>query len=394
MRLVYLILGFVEIHVNEENKTLLLNACMEHKLSYSDVLIDEYGGIYVKFKLHDFKRFSLIAQACGIEFSTVRSGGLPIYLMGYKLRFGLLLGCVCMALLIGYFSSIIWDVRIMGNNTVTVKEIKDMLATHGVSVGERIEGIDVDKIQNSILIESDSISFISINLSGNVAEVKIIENVSPNKTESRIGFANIVAKKSGIITDIRSYEGNVVSKSGQVVNAGDILISGLYDSNIYGFRYTRASGEVMAKTVEEYYIEIPLIYDEKCYTGDVNYEKYLNFFGKNFNISKKGGKGIYIYDTIYSVDSYTLIGEYELPISIATVSRHEYETVSATRTIEEAEALAYLELEKQISSSGAEFLIKKTVTPHIGEESFSIHCVVVYIENIAETREFFVDLEN
>ena len=88
------------------------------------------------------------------------------------------------------------------------------------------------------------------------------------------------------------------------------------------------------------------------------------------------------------------MGQFELPISITTTSFYEYETVSAPRTAQEAEELAYLELEMLISSSDAEFVLKKTVTPSLNEDSFSIHCVVVYIENIAETREFFVDTEN
>ena len=102
----------------------------------------------------------------------------------------------------------------------------------------------------------------------------------------------------------------------------------------------------------------------------------------------------YIYDTIYSVGNFSLFDNEGLPISMSTVSYHEYEIVHADRSLEEAEKLAYLELDRQISSSGAEFLIKKTITPKVTDDSFILHCVVTCIENIAITNEFFVDLEN
>ncbi len=394
MRLVYGLVGYVRIKCQDEYKNCALNICMEHHIPYTDVALDEFGCIYFTFKYYDFKKFRSIAVAQGVEFEKIASGGLPHFLYGFRHRTGLMAGMILGIALVVYFSGIIWDVRIAGNSTVTTGRIEEILEEHGVSAGKRIRGLDVDEIQNKILIESDEISFIAINLSGNIASVEIRENKKTEEKPSGVGFVNIVAKKSGIIEDVRVYEGNVMVKSGETVNKGDILIGGVYDSQTEGFRYTRASGAVMAKTVEEYYIEIPLKYEKKQYTGVVNYEKYLNFFGKTFNISKKCGKDVYLYDTIYNVDSYALMDKTVMPISISTVSFHEYEMVRFERTVAEAEALAYLELEKIISQSGAEFLIKKTVTPRITDDCFSIHCVVVYIEDIAKVSEFFVDLQN
>ncbi len=394
MRVLYSLVGFVEIEVCELNKNNVLNICMENLIPYTDVILDECGNIRMKLKYHDYRRLKRVADSFAVSFSVVRFGGLPAFLLKYKYRYGLMAGLVAACALALYFSSIIWDIRIVGNNSITTAELEGVLASYGVCVGKRISDIDVDKVQNQILIESQDISFIAINLSGNVASVEIIENQKGEDKLSGYGFANVVAKKSGVIEDVRSYVGNVVVKSGQIVNEGDLLISGLYDSNRVGFRYTRAAGEVMAKTVEEYYIEIPLKYEKKQYTGVVNYEKSLNFFGKTFNILKKGGNGVSLYDTIYNVDNCSLPWNTDVPISVTTVSYHEFELVEAERSVDEAETLAYLELERRISSSGAEFVIRKTVTPHVGDDSFSIHCVVVYIENIAQTSEFVVDMQN
>ncbi len=394
MSLVYGLVGYVKIEVDEKYKNDVLNICMEYRIPYSKLSQDEFGNISFELKYFDYKKVTQIAEKNKIEFTVLKMGGLPSVALKYKYRFGLIIGVILSFALVIFASNIIWDVRVVGNSSITTGEITQMLEEYGVSVGKRISGIDVDKIQNQILIDSNDISFIAINLSGNIASVEIRENRKPQEHQSSMGFANVVAKKSGIIQDVRAYVGNVVVKSGQLVKEGEVLISGLYDSNVVGIRYTRAAGEVMAKTVEEYYIEIPLKYVKKHYTGVVNYEKSLNFFGKTFNISKKGGKDVSLYDTIYNVGNYSYSGSAGMPISVTTISYHEYEIITAERTVEEAEALAYYELDKKISSSGAEFLLKKTVVPSVNEDFFSLKCIVVYIENIARTNEFFVDTEN
>ena len=98
----------------------------------------------------------------------------------------------------------------------------------------------------------------SINIIGTHAEVQIREyEESKKEQETGVLGANIVAGKSGLVEDVRVYQGNVVVSSGMYVEKGDLLVSGLYDSERVGFRYTRASGEVMARTTSEILIEIP-----------------------------------------------------------------------------------------------------------------------------------------
>lgn len=394
MRFVYYLLGGVRVKVEVPQAVDALNLCMDESIPYSSFSADPCGSVTFVVKAFDIKRFERSMLGRGIEFEAVDRVGLPFFLARFKYRFGLMTGSLIAILLIIYFGSIIWDIRIVGNETLTTAELCKMLDDHGVSVGKRYSGIDVNRVQNQIQIESDDIGFISINISGNVVNVEIRENKIGEDKTGGLGFANVVAKKSGIIEDVRGYVGNVVVKAGQVVDKGDLLISGIYDSKTVGVRYTRAAGEIMARTVEEYHVEIPLKYARKQYTGVVNCEKSLNFYGKTFNIFKKYRNNIYLYDTIYTVDNCGISGAEEIPVGITTVSFHEYKIVEAERTPEEAEALAYAELERRIAESGIEFLVKKTVTPRLNEDSFSLHCVVVCIENIAKTSEFYVDPQN
>ena len=111
------------------------------------------------------------------------------------------------------------------------------------------------------------------------------------------------------------------------------------------------------------------------------------------NISKKGGNEGGFYDKIDIVEDYSILGVIDTPFSLKTERYLEYETVSVTRTPEEAEELAYFSLECRLAALAEDtVLIKKTVTPMARDDRFMLHCVIVLIENIAQTSEFEVEL--
>ena len=182
--------------------------------------------------------------------------------------------------------------------------------------------------------------------------------------------------------------------AGKYVNKGDLLVSGLFDSVQEGFRFTRASGEVFARTVEEFIIEIPYEYEGKEYTGVEYCDKYLIFFDYSMNILKNSGKDDALYDKINIVENCSLFGMIKTPLKIRKERYLEYSTVWKTRSPESAELLAYFELESKLSSlSSSATLIKKSITPYQREDRFILHCTIVLIENIAQTKEFDVDLD-
>ena len=111
------------------------------------------------------------------------------------------------------------------------------------------------------------------------------------------------------------------------------------------------------------------------------------------NISKKGGNEGALYDKISIVEECSIFDLIDTPFSLKTERYLEYEAVSLARTPEEAENLAYFNLECRLAGMAEDsILVKKTVTPLIREDRFILHCVIVLIENIAETEEFEVEM--
>ncbi len=393
MNISYYLLGSVTIFADFDNITSILNLCMCKSIAYTDFYTGK-DGVTLRFRLAEFKKIKREAEGHGISFTVLKRSGIPVILEKYKLRVGLFLGIIISAVLIFFANRFIWDIEVTGNEDLTSKDVKSYLSRYGISVGSYIPRTNTDKIENRILINSDRISWISINIIGTVAHVEIREREEPTAESVMTKPANLVAKKSGIIEEVRLFRGKAVVGAGRYVNKGELLVSGLFDSVQVGFRYTRAAGEVYARTVEEFYIEIPYEYEGKCYTGEEYSNKYLNFFDNSMNISKKCGNEGSLYDKIYIVENYSLFDNLLTPFSITTERYLEYETVSMMRTPEVAEELAYFALEERLSGMAEEtVIIKKTVTPLARDDRFLLHCTLVLIENIAELSEFEVELE-
>ena len=392
MNLSYFFLGSVYISADYDNITPLLNLCMYESIPYTDFKA-ERDKVILRFRMSAFKKLRREADARGICYTVEKKSGLPLILGKYRYRAGLMLGIALSAFLVFASHQFVWDIEVVGNEKMTSGEVVSLLDEYGFSVGSRISSVNTDKIENKILIDSDEISWLSINIVGTVATVEVRERAAAESQSVSQRPANLVAKKSGIIEEVRIFRGKAMVGAGKYVEKGELLVSGLFDSVQEGFRYTRAAGEIYARTTEEFYIEIPYEYEGKTYTGGGYSNKYLNFFDFSMNISKKGGNEGALYDKISIVEECSILGVVDTPFSLSTERYLEYETVSLTRTPEEAEDLAYFNLECRLAQlSENAILIKKTVTPLMREDRFILHCVIVLIEDIAKTQEFEVEI--
>lgn len=391
MNLTYFLLGCVTVRADHDNIAALLNICMYYCIPYTD-FTPENEGVRLTFRLSSFRKLKKEADARGISYEIVTRGGLPVSLNKYKYRFGIFLGVLLSVTLVFLSERFVWDINVAGNESITTGEVRELLAAEGFSVGTYIPHANTDRIENNILMNTDRISWMSINIIGTVAEVQIRELAAPKTEDAALTPANLIAKKAGLVENVRILRGNVVANAGKYVEKGDLLVSGLYDSLQLGIRHVRAAGQVFARTTTEFYVEIPYDYEEKVYIGDEYCDKNLNFFDYSINILKNSGKGEALYDKIDIVENFCFPDGKETPFGLHTVKYLEYETVKMRRTPEEAENLAYFELSQKLAEAAEDnTMLKKTVIPMVKEDSFVLMCSVVMIEDIAEVSEFVVE---
>ena len=240
---------------------------------------------------------------------------------------------------------------------------------------------------------SDRIGWLSINMDGTVARVQVIEHIEGESEGDGISEgklpANLVAVRDGQIEYLELYHGNAVVKVGQAVKAGELLVSGLYDSQSGGIRITRAAGRVLARTERTVQIEIPFAYTEKVYEDAVLQEFEIHFFDFSKKIFKNSRNSDTLCDIIKYNSTLGRLGNNRLPVSLSRTEMHPYVLEARERTAEEALALAYMEIEGELSRLSNEvLLLQKTITTEIGETSVTLICTVTCLENIAVVQEF------
>lgn len=384
------IFGYVSLSAERARAHEIMNLCMERGYVYRDLRF-EGDRIYFNCSLGTAKKLSDVCGARGIEIVRLRERGVPSLLGRYRRRYGFFAGLALFAAIFFLSGTVIWGIKIDGNARLSEREVLTELRRCGLSVGSRKSGLDVSAIENRVLIESDEISWISVNIIGTVAEVEIREIEVEEEREQYLA-SNIVAARDGQIELFEDVRGNIILNIGDYVRKGELIVSGLYDSQTQGIRYTDAKGRVLARTERDISVSIPLKYEKKRYTGRVFTEKYLIFFEKEIKIYTNAGNLYASCDTIDTVEYINFFSAGELPVGVRTVKHMEYVYEDAERTPEEAERLADYKLSCDLAALADDGeLLRKSKVYRVTDTAYIIDCHIQRIENIAERREIKIE---
>ncbi len=389
MNIFLFLLGWQKLSCSAQYSAALLALCLRESISLDDFQGEADGAISFCVSLASAKKLQRLADAEGIRITLGNPRGLPSFLWRYRRRAGLFLGFLLICAILFFSERFVWDIQITGNTTMTESEVREELRACGFGVGSYIPSVHAASLENRVLLHSNRIAWISVYLDGTVARVQVIEQVNAPPAEDRSHPANLIARADGQIELIELYRGNAVVTRGQAVKKGDLLVSGLYDSAAMGYRYTRAAGRVMARTEREFFVEIPLTYTEKYYDSPKYDEICLNFFNYSLKIFKYVGNGTDTYDIIKEEVYPSLFGSNSLPVGITLSKRLSYTEREATRDAQEALALAYTELDRQLALLSGELeMLSKQIQTELGDTSVILRCRVTCIEDIAEQRDF------
>ncbi len=369
----------------------LFDLCLQYGLSYTELSRTPEGALTFRTATPTAKRLLVLSEQRGIPLTVLSAEGLPPLLFRLSRRAGLITGTLLGLCLLFLSRLFVWDVRITGNTTLTNAEILSELRACGFGVGSYLPEVTSGELETRVLISSDRIAWISVWLDGTVARVQVIEREAEEAELPVTLPANLIAASDGQIEYLELYRGQSMVTVGQAVKKGELLVSGLYDSQVEGYRYTRAAGSVYARTEHSFRVEIPLSYEKKCYSEPYLTSLTLNFFDFPVNFFKRGGNSTGTCDIIEKESDPGLPGGTDLPLSLAAQYAHPYTVETVTRTEEEALHLAYADLERRLAAATEGMqLLSKTVQTTLTDTGVILECQVRVIEDIARQSEFEV----
>ena len=325
-----------DVAVPKESARALLSLMVSENVPFGKVAPRGDGYVF-SARAKDAPRINEIAGRVGASIEIMPTGILPI-IKKHKRRLGILAGVAMLAAALTVSSRFVWDVEITGNERVPTEAIEASLEGYGLKLGARKSALDVGDICRKMTVGDGGISWISINLRGTVAEVEVRETTEAER-ETAAEPSNLVAAYDGQIVSVTAYGGKSEVRAGQTVKKGDILVSGVIDSEALGYRLVRARGEVMATVTKHFSSSVPLESTEKEATGAVKTERKIKIFSKTAELFKKTNISFEKYDTIEKTERLSLFGV-TLPVSVTTVTYVEYVDRPITLTEDEARVIA------------------------------------------------------
>lgn len=341
--------GYVIIEVNGFSVERFLNL-VAHKGIYLWDIEKTDKGIKVKVSIKGFKMLKNAAKKTHCHIKINCKQGFPFILHKYRKRKTLALGIIFFIMILYFLSSFIWTVEITGNERISKEDIKTYCIEVGLKPGAYKNKLDLRQIENSFLNKFSDISWISISTKGTKVKIELTETILKPQIIDRNTPCDIVASKDGLIVSIVTNAGTPKVKSKDVVEKGDLLVSGkllIGDEGSESVRYVHAAAEVKAKLWYELKMEEDIKYNEKVYTGQTKKSYSITILNQKFNIPTTS-INYTTCDKITSIKRLDLGGDFTLPFALIIDEYKEYNLNEKTRSIEEIKNLIELKLDKLI----------------------------------------------
>ena len=386
VRINFLILGYRKITIPPERlsdfTSILLRAGIQSQISAN-------GEIIVREK--DISKIKDIMQG-RIEFSCSEPCGIYGRWLRLEKKWVYAVATAVSLVMILFLSSLVWDIRVEGNESITDGEIIQALSDCGFSIGDVWQGIDRSEIESEFLRESKNISWININRRGVVAYVKVIEKDDAKILEKeKLCYSNIVASQDCIIEEITVTQGTAMVGPGDVVRKGDILIIGALPDDAGGL-FCPADGTVIGRVNDSVSVYVDRKYEQKSNFRKRLYLLKINFFNFSINIFKLYGNLPTECDIIENEKTYSLFNRCKLPISLTRMFIPEYDTTSKEYGDDELVQIASDRLSyAMVSRLGSADLVRVKSYGEFTDNGYTAGAEYTFIADVGERLAFTIE---
>lgn len=284
------------------------------------------------------KDYAYIARLCekrGERLRIRRRQGIYWTVKGLLRRPVLLLGGGLLLALVLFLPTRVLFVTVEGNQTVPRKQILAAAEECGIGFGASRRQVRSERVKNALLLAVPELQWAGVNTDGCVATISVRERAQNQTTSPGREVASIVAARDGLILSGTVTNGNGLFQVGQVVQEGQVLISGYTDCGIC-IQATRAEGEVFAQTNRKLEVITPASWVLRTEETGSNWKVSLLLGKKRINLWKGSGIWDATCGRMYQEYYVTLPGGFRLPIALCVENYTLWENQEAAK--EEASA--------------------------------------------------------
>ena len=389
--------GQVRVRLEGGSPERLLNLCGELGIRFSRPAWESPEVFTFRVSRRDWRLLRRELDAAGLDAPAVELHGLPALARRMRSRPALAVTLVVLATALFLGSFFVWDYDISGNATVPDETILRALEKYGVGPGAFGLALDGEDIRNHVLLDIPELCWVAVNVSGCRAKVQVRERVpAPELLDERMP-TNVVARRAGLVRDIRALDGAAQVLPGSSVTEGQLLISGTENVETWGtVRVMAGHGFVTARTWYRLTAALPLTGTEKRYTGEearcfslVLGRRRIKFFSNRRLEGLEPGRN---YDKMTERFRCAVLG-IPLPVTVERETVRYYETALAVRTAAEVQKRGEAALLSQLRELSAPYgEIRSTLcASHQAGDTLEVTLTAECLEEIGVSVPIYAD---
>lgn len=278
--------GYVTVRVKTNQPERFLNITVINNIYLWDLKKISENEMTFNISVKGFKKLRKIVWDVKSKVKIIKKTGFFILRRKITARKIIFIGLIPATFMIIFLSSLILDITITGNETVKTELILEKLSEINLQKFKLRGNIDSDKISVKLINDIDKISWVGVYEKGTKLHIEIKERDMPPKMVPKDIPCNIIAKKDGIIKKINVTSGEKMCSENEVVTKGQLLVSGIINTQFDGLRYVHSMAEITANTWWENFLSVKLYEYKKNYTGKQTKKVFLTFFNKEFELTK------------------------------------------------------------------------------------------------------------
>ena len=331
--------GSVTVRVESAHPERVINLWGERGVPFWDLKWIDGTTFTARTTVHALPGLRRAAESIGGRVSAMGERGVPLLLRRVRRRYALLAGLAIFLGMLLAGNVFICEFRVTGNETVSTEAILRALEEYGIRVGTVGLRLDQKAMRNHVLLELPDLSWLAVNVKGCVAHVQVVERRRPPQTVQEDQVTNMVAARSGLVTRLEPLDGKARVAVGSTVTEGQLLISGVVDSDRTGVRFLHGAGSVWARTWYDLSVLVPLQETEQAAQTKKTTRLWLNVGKRQIKLWAKGSILQENCGKILHYGAVCLPGGFRLPITVV----REETVCSSSAVVQRSQADAQAE---------------------------------------------------
>lgn len=263
--------GSVKIKINGNSLERFINLCRNKRIVIWGIEVREDSySMYIHAS--DFKRMKPCAKKTKTCIRIIERKGMPFFLFQYRKRKLFFFGILFCCFLVYCFTFFVWEISFVGNSYITDEVLEEYLYSQKIYEGMQKRRLDCAQIAKDLRIAFSDITWVSASIDGTKLRIEIKEKLQTTDNAERKEPCDLVAKEGGRIVNMVTRNGTPLVKVGDLVEAGDVLVSGRIDirndaGETISQNYVQADADITLERTVEYQNTCQESYEKKVYTG-------------------------------------------------------------------------------------------------------------------------------